>query len=137
MSMGIQGHMDAGKFVEYYLHKQGTISVADGVDQVVIGHESVELVDATAAVDNNGTTSGDTGFMLARIRAGGADVDLFSAPLDIANDSATNFANLDKGTIQNKTLQKGDLLSLNFDTIPGGSDSADGAIRVLCRIRRY
>ncbi len=137
MGMGIQGHMDSNKFVEYHLRKDGTIAVADGLDRVVIGYESVELIDATAAVDNNGTTSGNTGFMLARIRSGAADVDLFSAPLDIANDSATNFANLDKATIQNKRLQKGDILSLNFDAIPGGSDSADGGIRVLCRIHRY
>ena len=118
----------------------GTITVADGQDGVTMQFDGI-IWRVSSNVGVNGTTSGNTDFVIERTPAGGSAGDLWTIGAGIgriAHDSDELYLEWDwensgwEGYSATQIypptgtrLKKGDLLELNVNAIPGGSDSAD------------
>jgi len=118
----------------------GTLATGDGKDGLTMPFDAI-IWHVKASVGINGTSSGQTDFVIERTPNGGSAANLWTVAADIgriAHDSDELYLEWDwendgwAGYASGQTypptgcrLKKEDLLELNIDAIPGGSDSAD------------
>jgi hypothetical protein len=117
------------------LRNPNTLAVADGFDlQTIPFNCTIDRVHANIGV--NGTTSGQTDFVLAYVAPTGGtttsgDVWTVAAGVGrIAHDSAVLYQSIAAASLAKTKLEAGGTLALNIDAIPGGSDSSNLTVTV-------
>ncbi len=102
----------------------GTLTSGDGQDGFCVPWQSARLVGFIITLDAGGSTSGSTSVMVNRVRAE-ADKEMFSSVLSVAHNASDLFAEKTHADMASQvSLVRGDLVRVDIDAIPGGSDSA-------------
>ncbi len=111
----------------------GNISTGDGQAWEMIVGTKERLIGIFAGLVGLGSSSADTSVMVQRVRAG-SGVDLLSSSVDIAYDATIYFTLAARGDLQNVDLERGDLLRLDIDSVPGSGNATDLVVKVITHV---
>lgn len=113
-----------GFFINMFV--PGTLTVADGVCQFTVPFNS-KVISAFMWLVEGGSSSGATTVTLSI-----GSTDLNSSAGSIAHDASPASAEI---TLTSPSMDEGDVLEIDVDAIPGGSDSTDLFVNLWCERR--